>query len=141
MTASGRRARLEAMSTRLLRVAPLLLALAGCRSSAPYAMQSAAINTALAAAVAGVSVAHGGCVAMCQAGTVCNGRTGFCEPTPEFRCISGDLKSGLCSNRPDDLSTGQPGASGPGSLPPNLGISPATGGVPPPPAEASPRRP
>jgi hypothetical protein len=119
----------------------LLLALPGCRSTAPYAVQSAAINTALAAAVAGVSVTHGGCVAMCQNGTVCNPKTGLCEPPPEFRCVGGNLNSGLCSNRPDDLSTAQPGAFGPGSLPPSLGISPATGTVPPPPAEASPRPP
>jgi hypothetical protein len=125
----------------LRHAALLLLGLAGCRSSAPYAMQSAAINTALAATVAGVSVAHGGCVAQCLPGTVCNQKTGFCDPAPEFRCVGGNLNSGLCANRPDDLSTAQPGATGPGSLPANLGISPATGTVPPPPSEASPRPP
>ncbi len=124
-----------------LQLAVLLVALAGCRSTAPYAMQSAAINTALAAAVAGVSVANGGCVAQCQPGTTCNGKTGLCEPTPEFKCVGGNLSSGLCSNRPDDLSTTQPGAVSNLPLPANLGISPATGTVPPPPAEASPRPP
>ena len=127
--------------SRPVHAALLLLALVGCKSSAPYAVQSAAINTALAAAVAGVSVSRGGCVAQCQAGTICNPRTGFCEPVPEFRCVGGDLTSGICANRPDNLSTGQPGAPSYGSLPANLGISPATGTVPPPPAEASPRPP
>jgi hypothetical protein len=123
------------------RHALLLLALGGCKSTAPYAVQSAAINTGLAVGVAGLAVTQGGCVAQCQPGTTCNAKTGFCEPTPEFRCIGGDLKSGLCSNRPDDLSAGQPGLPATGTLPANLGISPATGTVPPPPAEASPRPP
>jgi hypothetical protein len=126
---------------RLRQAALLLLALAGCRTSAPHGIEAAAINTALAGVVAGVSVTHGGCVAMCTNGWVCNPRSGFCEAAPEFRCVGGDLKSGLCANRPDDLSTGQPGAPGTGTLPANLGISPATGGTPPPPAEASPRPP
>ncbi len=126
---------------RTLHLAVSLVALAGCRTTAPYAVQSAAINTALAAAVAGVSVANGGCVAQCQPGTTCNGKTGLCEPTPEFKCVGGNLNAGICSNRPDDLSTAQPGAKQNLPLPANLGISPATGTVPPPPAEASPRPP
>ena len=124
-----------------LHLAVLGLALAGCKTSAPYAVQSAAINTALAAAVAGASVASGGCVAQCLPGTTCNGKTGLCEPTPEFKCVGGDLNSGLCSNRPDDLSTAQQKARTTLPLPANLGISPATGTVQPPPAEASPRPP
>lgn len=140
MTACRLRATLSMMA-RLHHAALLLLALGGCRSTAPYAVQSAAINTALAAAVAGVSVANGGCVAQCQPGTVCNPRTGLCDPAPEFKCVGGNLNSGLCANRPDDLSAAQPGTTGPGSLPASLGISPATGTVPPPPSEASPRPP
>jgi len=129
------------MMTRLRNAALLLLVLGGCRTSAPYAVQSAAINTALAVAVAGASVSSGGCVAMCTQGWVCNPKTGLCEAPPEFKCVGGNLNSGLCSNRPEDLSTAQPGTTGPGSLPAGLGISPATGTVPPPPAEASPRPP
>ena len=126
---------------RLRHAALLLLALGGCKTSAPYAVQSAAINTALAAAVAGVSVAHGGCVSVCEPGRACNPKTGLCDPAPEFKCVGGNLSSGLCANRPEDLTTAQPG-----SLPANLssspvGISPATGTVPPPPAEASPKPP
>jgi hypothetical protein len=124
-----------------LRHAALLLALAGCKTSAPHGMEAAAINTALAVAVAGVSVANGGCVAICTQGWTCNPKTGLCEPPVAFKCVGGNLNSGLCANRPDDLTTAQPGATGPGALPANLGISPATGSVPPPPAEASPRPP
>jgi hypothetical protein len=126
---------------RFRHVALLLLALGGCKTSAPYAVQSAAINTALAAAVAGVSVAHGGCVAVCEPGRVCNPKTGLCDPAPEFKCVGGNLNSGLCANRPEDLTAAQPATAGPGSLPGSLGISPATGTVPPPPAEASPKPP
>jgi len=125
----------------LRHAALLLLALAGCKTSAPYGMEAAAINTALAVAVAGVSVANGGCVAQCEPGRVCNQKTGFCDPAPEFRCVGGNLNSGLCSNRPEDLSAAQAGSPASGSLPASFGISPATGGTPPPPAEASPRPP
>ena len=140
MTGAPRRVRFCSMP-RLRHAALLLLALSACKSTAPYAVQSAAINTALAAAVAGVSVANGGCVAQCGPGTSCNQKSGLCEPAPEFVCVGGNLNSGLCTNRPDDLSTAQPATAGPGSLPANLGISPATGTVPPPPSEASPRPP
>ncbi len=140
MTAPRHRATLALMVR--LRHAPLvLLALAACKTSAPHGMEAAVINTALAAAVAGVSVAHGGCVAMCTQGWTCNPKTGLCEPQPEFRCVGGNLNSGLCSNRPEDLSAARAGSSASGSLPATLGISPATGSVPPPPAEASPRPP
>jgi hypothetical protein len=118
-----------------------LLVLAGCKTSAPHGLEAAAINTALAAVVAGVSVANGGCVAQCEPGRVCNQKTGFCDPAPEFRCVGGNLNSGLCANRPEDLSAAQLGTPAATSLPSSLGISPATGGTPPPPAEASPRPP
>jgi hypothetical protein len=126
---------------RLRHAALLLLALGGCKTSAPHTMSAAAINTALAAAVAGVSVSQGGCVAQCEPGRACNPRTGLCDPAPEFRCVAGNLNSPLCSNRPEDLSAAQAGNPVYNSLPATLGISPATGSVPPPPAEASPRPP
>jgi hypothetical protein len=140
VTVAARRAKLNVMNP-LRHAALLLLVLGGCKSTAPNTMTAVAINTALAAAVAGVSVSQGGCVAQCGPGTTCNGKTGFCEPTPEFRCVGGNLNSGLCSNRPEDLSTMQPATAGPGSLPASLGISPATGSVPPPPNQASPQPP
>ncbi len=140
MTAARRRATVVPMARLHLAALPLL-ALGACSSSAPHNMSSMAVNTALAAAVAGASVAHGGCVAMCTQGWVCNPKSGLCEAPVEFKCVGGDLNSGLCSNRPDDLSASQPGAPGTGTLPANLGISPATGGTPPPPSEASPRPP
>jgi hypothetical protein len=127
--------------TPLRHALPLLLALAACKSSAPHNMPAMAINTALAAAVAGASVAKGGCVAICTQGWVCNPKTGLCEAPVEFKCVGGNLNSGLCSNRPEDLSAAQAGSPAPGSLPASLGISPATGSTPPPPAEASPRPP
>jgi hypothetical protein len=139
VTAAPRRATLGVMIRPGL--ATLLLALVACKTTAPHGVESAAINTALAVTVAGISVAQGGCLAQCQPGTTCNQKSGLCEPTPAFRCIGGDLKSGICSNRPDELSTGQPLPFGPGSLPGSLGISPATGSTPPPPAESSPRPP
>lgn len=141
MTAARRRATLMVM-LRLRHSALLLLALGGCTTSAPHGMESAAINTALAAVVAGASVANGGCVAMCTQGWVCNPKTGLCEAPVEFKCVGGNLNSGLCSNRPEDMSAAQAGTpNSAGSLPASLGISPATGSAPPPPAEASPRPP
>jgi hypothetical protein len=119
--------------------AVLLLALGACKTSAPHGMEAAAINTALAAVVAGVSVANGGCVAQCEPGRLCNQKTGLCDPAPEFRCVGGNLNSGLCANRPEDMSAAQLGTPANSALPSNLGISPATGSTPPPPAEASPR--
>jgi hypothetical protein len=120
---------------------PLLLALGACRSTAPNTMSAVAINAALAAAVTGVSVANGGCVATCTQGWTCNPKTGLCEAPVEFKCVGGDLSSGLCSNRPEDLSAARAAQPASYALPGGLGISPATGTTPPPPAEASPRPP
>ena len=142
VTAGRRRATLEVM-IRLRHAALLLLALGGCRSSAPHGVQSAAINTALAAAVAG---RLGGQRRLrgpvpARAGSAIR-RPASAIRRPEFRCVGGNLNSGLCANRPEDMSAAQPGSPGPGtSLPSSLGISPATGTMPPPPAEASPRPP
>jgi hypothetical protein len=127
--------------TRLRHTLPLLLALAGCKSSAPNTMPAMAINAGLAAAVAGVSLANGGCIATCTQGWVCNSKTGLCEAPVEFKCVGGDLNSGLCSNRPEDMAAARAAQGAHPTLPANLGISPATGSTPPPPAEASPRPP
>ncbi|HET9554024.1 MAG TPA: hypothetical protein VFP50_13730 [Anaeromyxobacteraceae bacterium] len=119
--------------------AALLLTLAACRSSAPYTLPAAILNTTLAVGAAGVSRANGGCVATCTHGTTCNPRTGFCEaapppPPPQCRVEPGGLRC---------LPLGVPAVEQPqaGKEPPPtvpFGVSPATGSTPPPPAEASP---
>jgi hypothetical protein len=117
-----------------------LAALASCRSSAPYTVPSAAINLAAAAATSLGQRATGGCYAVCVGGTACNAATGTCEPIAEFRCIGTETASPICSQAGPTMSTSQ-AVQLPGALTPVLGVSPATGSVPPPPAEASPRPP
>jgi hypothetical protein len=114
----------------------LLLALAlllpGCKSSAPYTLPSAGINTALAAGVAAMQKSAGGCYAQCVGGTICNPRNGFCE-SPGAVCVGSEAESLACQGRGGAMmgtSTSSPGPP-PTQLP--IGISPATGGVPPPP--------
>ncbi len=116
-----------------LAVAVPLAALAACKSSAPYTVPAAALNTGIALGVSGIERAHGGCYAVCTNGTVCNPKNGLCEsakadvyceeaPGGGMRCVPLEI------GRPQKA----PSASG-------IGVSPATGSVPPPPAEASPR--
>jgi uncharacterized protein YceK len=134
------------MPLRTLR--PLALALAalslpaglsGCKSTAPHTGPAMAINTALAATVAAVSVASGGCVAVCTNGLVCNPKSGLCEKPPDFKCLGPDPATGLCDKRPEDMNAARAAESRSSTLPASLGISPATGSVPPPPAESSPK--
>ncbi len=120
-------------SLQLSLLASLLLA-AGCKSSAPYTLPSAAINTALAAGVSAAQRSAGGCYAQCVGGTVCNPNTGFCE-SPGAVCIGAEAESPACIGRGNGaaMGTSRPGAevSPPTSVP--VGISPLTGTVPPPP--------
>jgi len=110
-----------------------LAVLAGCGSSAPYTLPSAAINTALAAGAAAAQRSAGGCYAQCVGGTVCNPRNGFCE-SPGAVCIGMESDPPSCLNRPGTtMQTTVPGPAGTGDAPLPLGISPATGSVPPPP--------
>jgi hypothetical protein len=121
--------------TRLaLAVLALAAAAAACKSSAPYTVPAAALNTGVALGLAGAERARGGCYAVCTNGTVCNPRNGLCEsatadayceeaPGGGMRCVP--LQIGKQRTAP------QPAAG--------AGVSPATGSVPPPPAEASPR--
>jgi hypothetical protein len=113
---------------------PCLVALlAGCRSSAPYTLPSAAINTALAAGVSVAQKSAGGCYAQCVGGSICNPRTGFCE-SPGAVCIGSEAESTACLGRGGSTmgaSTTGPTGPAPTALP--VGISPATGSVPPPP--------
>jgi hypothetical protein len=124
------------------RLLPLLLLVAGgaCRSSAPYTVPSAAINAAIAVGASAAQRAGGGCYATCTGGTACNPVTGYCEPATTFRC-EGDASSSLCEPGPSlGASRTVPPATSPGFVP-ALGVSPATGSVPPPPSQASPGSP
>jgi hypothetical protein len=120
---------------------PLLLALlgaSGCKSSAPYTLPAAAINTGLAAGVSALQRTQGGCYAQCVGGTVCNPASGFCEQR-NFVCLGIESDPPSCLNRPGatmGAAAQVPGAGGETLSP--VGISPATGSVPPPPSSASP---
>lgn len=119
---------------RLLIIAAV--ALGACKSSAPHTLGAAGINTGLALGTAAAQRAAGGCYAVCTNGTICNPKTGLCEahapgeyceeaPGGGVRCVP--LQITKEQRRPD------------AALP--VGVSPATGTVQPPPAEASPRGP
>ncbi len=127
---------------------PLLLLAAACCSTAPYTIPAAAINTAIAAGVSAGERASGGCFAVCTNGTVCNPHTGYCEPAvtspcgracqPGEICVEGQGGLGRCVSATPNVVVGKP-ATGQAAPASPVGVSPATGTVPPPPAEASPR--
>lgn len=113
-----------------------LAATAACTSSAPYTLPAAVVNTGLAAGAAAAQRAQGGCWAVCTHGTVCNPRSGLCEPgSPDVYCEEAPGGGTRCV----PLQIGKKQAAPERAAP--LGVSPATGTTPPPPAEASPRRP
>jgi hypothetical protein len=117
----------------------LLLAGTACRSSAPYTVPSAALNTALAVGVSAAQRSAGGCYAQCVGGTVCNPKTGYCE-RPVAVCVGAEADTLPCAGQPGStLQTQRPGLDpGAGTPPSPLGISPATGSVPPPPGTPPP---
>ncbi len=116
------------------------VAAVGCRSSAPYTVPAAALNSAIAVGAALEQRAAGGCYANCTHGTVCNPRTGLCEAASAAEvCDQGETGAVRCVpvvgvSRPAEGAVAKPPA-------PPIGVSPATGSVPPPPAEASPKPP
>lgn len=113
------------------------LALGGCASSAPHTVGAAAINTGLALGSAAAQRASGGCLATCTNGTVCNPNTGLCEsPTAQAYCEEAPGGGMRCI----PLQIGEHAQERPDANLP-VGVSPATGTVQPPPAEASPRGP
>ncbi len=123
-----------------MRLLPLAvpLILAACQSSAPYTLPAAAINTGVALGAAAAQRAAGGCYAVCTHGTACNPKTGRCEP-------AGASADEVCQEAPGGGTrcipfqiTKKSEAKGQGA---GVVVSPATGEVPPPPAEASPRGP
>jgi hypothetical protein len=127
----------------MLRLGVLLAAaaVAGCRSSAPYTVPAAALNTAVAVGAALEQKAAGGCYATCTHGTVCNPRTGYCESASAAEvCDQGETGAVRCVPVMG-VSRRREGAPPAGVLGTGIGVSPATGSVPPPPAEASPKPP
>ncbi|HUL58717.1 MAG TPA: hypothetical protein VLU43_05555 [Anaeromyxobacteraceae bacterium] len=120
-----------------------LLALAACKSSAPYTLPAAALNTGIAAAISGTQRASGGCYAVCTNGTVCNPRTGWCEkgPAPGDYCEEAPGGGMRCVPIGPPVVAQDQKAAGAGTPAVGIGVSPATGQAPPPPAEASPRGP
>lgn len=121
------------------------VALAACKSSAPYTLPAAALNTGAGAGAAMSKRASGGCYAVCTNETVCNPRTGLCErasaaspvASPAEYCKGESAASKGCKQIGISLEQPPP----PAAPAPPIGVSPATGTVPPPPNEASPRRP
>lgn len=111
--------------------------LPACSSSAPHTLGAAAINTGLAVGAAGAQRAGGGCYAVCTNGTVCNAKTGLCEAASPSNAYCEEAPGGGMRCVP--LQVGKEEERPGSSLP--VGVSPATGTVQPPPAEASPRGP
>ncbi|MEI7705693.1 MAG: hypothetical protein WCK73_13970 [Deltaproteobacteria bacterium] len=117
----------------------LTLCAGACKSSAPYSAASMAINGGLAAGASALSRSQGGCYAMCVGGTVCNTRTGFCDPVGSIVCLGIDSDPPSCLHR-TGASMGTE-ASVPGGGPETVspvGISPATGRPPPQPGSTGP---
>jgi hypothetical protein len=113
--------------------------LAGCKSSAPYTLPAAAINTGIAAAVSGMERSAGGCYAQCVGGTVCNTRTGFCDPAGSILCLGVESDPPACAIRSGAMMNTEatvPGGGPPKELP--VGFSPATGRPPPQPGGSGP---
>jgi hypothetical protein len=105
-----------------------------CRSSAPYTLPAAALNTAIAGSAAALQRASGGCYAECTDGTACNPNTGFCERACVASCSSfevcafDDYGVPRCVKPPTSISEEQQQPLLP--VPPGLEVSPATGTVP-----------
>jgi len=64
------------------KILPLTLLLSACKTGSPDTAIGAATMTAAAIGASAASRAAGGCIAMCTGGTVCNPRTGLCDPAP-----------------------------------------------------------
>jgi hypothetical protein len=126
-------------------LAPLvaLAAICACKSTAPYTTPAAAINTAAALGMSAQQRSQGGCYSTCTNGTACNPRTGYCEPiSARDVCVESEGGGMRCAPMATPIiSQRQAGGEAPVGLTPTLGVSPATGSVPPPPAEASPQAP
>lgn len=71
------------MGTRALLMVVMATNLLGCAG----AVANAAINTAVAASVAGVRRANGDCFTICNPGSTCNKATGECDPIRDKRTL------------------------------------------------------
>jgi hypothetical protein len=121
-----------------LALAAAAAALAACASSAPHTAGAAAINSGLALGTAAAVRSAGGCYAVCTNGTVCNPNTGLCETPATADVYCQEAPGGGMRCVP--LQLGKEHEQRPGNQLP-VGVSPATGTVQPPPAEASPKAP
>jgi len=117
--------------------AALALAFAGavaCKSSAPYTLPAAAINTALAGGASLAQRASGGCYAECTNGTVCNPNTGLCERACAATCSSFEVCALDAYGVPHCVAPATQALSEEGKpslpLPPGLEVAPAPGTVP-----------
>jgi hypothetical protein len=120
----------------------IVLMLAGCKSTAPYTVPAALLNTGVAVGASAAQRASGGCYATCTNGTACNPRTGYCEPTSAQELCAESEGGGMrCVPMAAPVGAEQKAEPPSGGLRPPVGLSPATGSVPPPPAEASPKAP
>ncbi len=120
---------------------PLLaaLALAACRSSAPLTIPAAVINTGVAIGLAAEQRAAGGCYAVCTHGTLCNPKTGMCEKgAAAANAVCQEAPGGGMRCIPFEITAKRPPGVAEAAA---VGVSPATGTVPPPPNESSPRAP
>ena len=118
-----------------------LLACAACASSAPYSVQSAILNSAIAVGAAAQQRAEGGCYASCPPGTACNPVTGYCERAAQL-CLGSEADGPRCSPGTEASMSAQQrgGDATPRTVP--FGVSPATGSVPTlPPTKATPDAP
>ena len=111
----------------------LVFASASCRSSAPYTVPSAVINSAIAVGASAERRAQGDCFTPCTHGTSCNPRTGYCEPTScggkcqaWESCVENEAGVEHCVAS----KTSRGGLGSMGGVTPGFGVSPATGTVP-----------
>lgn len=118
----------------------IFLALAACKSSGPYTVPSAIVNSTLAIGAAAHQRASGGCYAACPPGTSCNTATGYCERNPEV-CVGSASDDPRCAQAGASTLSAR-GLQVPGAAGPSVGVSPQTGTVPElPPARPTPERP
>lgn len=105
------------------------LVAAGCASTAPHTLASAAVNTGVAMGAATASRAAGGCYSACSPGYTCNPGTGFCELLAPV--CAGETNDPRCPPpTPVPLGTSQEAARAADAAYP-VGLSPATGRAPP----------
>ncbi len=67
---------------RPLAIALAVLSAASCRTSVPGTLPTALMSTAVGIGVAGARRADGDCYTPCVPGTLCNPKTGTCDPLP-----------------------------------------------------------